>query len=92
MEESKAEGNNVVEFMKSTGFFLYSTAGTITSRKFYYLYTQWCDDNAAKPLSSNSFCTYLRQEADFYGLRYTKHIDIGEGRQARGFTGILALQ
>jgi putative DNA primase/helicase len=92
MEESKAEGNNIVEFMKSSGFFLYSTAGTITSRKFYYLYTQWCDDNAAKPLSSNSFCTYLRQEADFYGLRYTKHIDIGEGRQARGFTGILALQ
>ena len=92
MEESKAEGNNIVEFMKSSGFFLYSTAGTITSRKFYDLYTQWCDDNAAKPLSSNSFCTYLRQEADFYGLRYTKHIDIGEGRQARGFTGILALQ
>jgi putative DNA primase/helicase len=91
MEESKAEGNNVVEFMKSTGFFLYSTAGTITSRKFYDLYTQWCDDNATKPISSNSFSAFLRQEADYYGLGYTKHIDIGEGRQARGFTGVMAI-
>ena len=91
MEESKAEGNNIVEFMKSSGFFLYSTAGTITSRKFYDLYTQWCEDNATKPISSNSFSSFLRQEADYYGLSYTKHIDIGEGRQARGFTGVMAI-
>ena len=92
MEESRAEGNNIVEFMKSSGFFLYSSTGSITSRKFYYLYTQWCDDNATKPLSSHSFCSYLKQEADFYGLQHTKHIAIGEGREARGFIGVMALQ
>ena len=91
MEQSKAEGNNIVEFMKSSGFFLYNTTGTITSRKFYNLYTQWCDDNATKPLSSNSFSAFLRQEADFYGLRYNKNIDIGQGRYARGFNGVMAI-
>ena len=92
MSYATADGNNIVEFMQSTGYFLFSTDGTVTSRKLYHLYQEWCDDNMTKPLSAQTFWTYMRQESGYYGLMPTKHIDIGGGKQARGFIGLRAMR
>lgn len=92
MSNATADGNNIVEFLQSEGYFIFSKDGNITSRKLYHIYLEWCDDNVAKPLAANSFWTFMRQEAQVYGMKPSKHIDIGGGKQARGFIGMLALR
>lgn len=92
MSFATSDGNNIVDFMQSDGYFLRSADGTITSRKLYQLYMDWCDDNMTRPLSSQTFWVHMRQESGYYGLTPSKHIDIGGGKQARGFIGLLAMR
>ena len=69
----------------------YDETGSISSRRLYNLYQEWCGDNALTPLSARSFWTYLCQHASEYRLHYTNTIPIGGGKRARGFQGIRAL-
>ena len=86
------DGNSIMDFMQSSGYFLYSTGAAITSRKLYHLYQEWCDDNMVKPVSSLTFWTQVRQESGYYGIVPTKHIGIGDGKEARGFYGMMAMR
>ena len=90
MQKAISDGNNIVEFMKSTGYFSFDYSGSITSRQFYDIYRTWCDDNAFKPLCDKTFWSYLRENAQAYGISYTNNIAIGNGRCARGFRYIRA--
>ena len=89
---ANSDGNNILDFMQSQGYFLYSEGASITSRKFYHLYQEWCDDNMIKPYSAQTFWTFLRQEAMYFGIMPSKHIHIGEGKDARGFHGIMPIR
>ena len=40
------EGNNILEFMKSEGYFRFKADATVSSRDLYATYQQWCEDNA----------------------------------------------
>ena len=80
--------NNVVDFMRSQGYFRMDPEGKITARRMYELYTLWCDDNALKPLSIRSVSSYLNANADEYGICPTNTIPIHDGKRARGYTGI----
>lgn len=86
------DGNSIMDFMQSSGYFLFSPGNSITSKKLYHLYCEWCDDNMVKPVSSMTFWTQIRQESGYYGLTPTKHISIGDGKEARGFTGMVAIR
>ena len=92
MSTATADNNNIVDFMKSSGYFIFSPTGVITSKKLYRIYTEWCDDNATTPLTAHKFWMYLRQDASAYQLTTTKHIDIGGGKEARGFVGMVAVR
>lgn len=89
--QSMVNSNNILEFMASEGYFRYDETGSISSRRLYNLYQEWCGDNALTPLSARSFWTYLCQHASEYRLHYTNTIPIGGGKRARGFQGIRAL-
>lgn len=82
------QSNNIVSFMKSEGYFIFSTDGTVTSRSLYKTYVDWCEDNMMTPLSASVFWNYFKQEASFYHLKPSNHIPIGNGKQARGFIGM----
>lgn len=49
MEAAIAEGNNLVEFMKSEGYFLFQADSEVSSRDFYTVYLRWCMDKCSKP-------------------------------------------
>ena len=87
-----AEGNNLVEFMKSEGYFLFQADSEVSSRDFYAVYLQWCMDNALSPLAQKTVINYLKQNSRQYKLEYTNKISIGDGRLARGFWGIQLLK
>lgn len=85
------DSNNIVEFLSSTGYFLLDPEGQTSSKLLYEVYAEWCSDNACKPLSSRTFWTYLASNGHRYGLRQSKHIPIGHGKESRGFVGIRIL-
>lgn len=92
MEAAIAEGNNLVEFMKSEGYFRFQADSEVSSRDFYTVYLQWCMDNALSPLAQKTVINYLKQNSRQYNLEYTNKISIGDGRFARGFWGIRLLK
>ena len=88
LSDAMADGNNILEFLNSEGYFLRDPQGTITSRQLYRLYQDWCQDNALVPLRDRAFWNTLRQQASLYGLEYLRSIPIGDGKYARGFRGM----
>ena len=92
MEAAVADGNNIVEFMKSEGYFRLKADSEVSSKAIYDVYQQWCEDNALNPLAQKSLTAYLKQNEKAYNLEYTNKVHIGGGRYARGFLGIELLQ
>lgn len=92
MDAAVADGNNIVEFMKSQGYFQFKADSEVSSKDFYDVYRIWCEDNALNPLVQKTLCSYLKQNESTYNLEYTNKVHIGGGRYARGFLGIEVLQ
>ena len=92
MDAAVADGNNIVEFMKSEGYFQLKADSEVSSKDFYDVYWQWCEDNALNPLAQKTLTNYLKQNESLYNLEYTNKVHIGGGRYARGFLGIELLQ
>lgn len=92
MDAAVADGNNIVEFMKSQGYFQFKADSEVSSKDFYDVYRQWCEDNALNPLAQKTLTNYLKQNESLYNLEYTNKVHIGGGRYARGFLGIEVLQ
>ena len=91
MKAAVADGNNIVEFMQSTGYIVFQPDAASSSKNLYAAYKLWCEDNAYNALSMKSFCNYLTQNAGSYGISHTNNIYIGNGRRSRGFTGLQVL-
>lgn len=92
MEAAVVDGNNLLEFMNSEGYFRFKADSTVSSRDLYDVYRQWCEDNALNPLAQKSLTGFLRQNERKYNLEYTNKVNIGGGRLARGFWGIELIQ
>ena len=88
--ESITEGNNVLSFLKSQGYFTLDPEGMCASKQLYSIYRDWCEDNSFPPLNAKSFFTAFRESGLGLGLIPTNHVSIGNGKEARGFRGIRA--
>lgn len=86
--DAMSEGDNVRDFMRSSGYFHFVPDGRISTRKLYSLYRDWCEDNVLVPLAAKTFTAHLTQNQAQYRIRYSYHIDGGNGRHVRGFEGI----
>jgi len=81
------EGNNVVDFLKSLGYFRFDPQGEISSRQLYNRYQDWCSDNMLTALSASSFTASLNQNGSQYAITYTNKVRLGD-KYVRGFRGI----
>lgn len=88
MARAVEEGNNILSFLKSEGYFRFDPEGKTTSRALYNVYRDWCADNMYNPLGQQSFLSFLRQNSREYRLAYSNNIPGGNGRCVRGFQGI----
>ena len=88
MRQAVADGNNVVEFMQSEGYFRFEPGATATSKALYSVYKDWCEDNSYTPLSAKSFLSHIKQNMSLYKLLHSNKIPIGNGKTARGYIGI----
>lgn len=88
LRDAISEGNNLIDFMKSEGYFRFKADGEITSKEFYNLYRAWCEDNITTPHSARSFSNYLRANELKYNLKGTNNIYLPNGKRVRGFLGV----
>ena len=88
MRAAVADGNNAIEFMRSSGYITFEPNAAASSRDLYAAYKLWCEDNAYNALSMKSFCNFLGQNAGAYHIEPTNNIYIGNGKRSRGFTGL----
>ena len=84
----KRSSNNVIDFMESEGYFRFKADYSISSKEFYDIYKQWCEDNACHSVSAIRFSAELRQNDRRYNLEATNNIYLPGGRRVRGFVGI----
>ena len=87
-ETAIKEGNNIVDFMESEGYFLFKADAQTTSRDFYAVYELWCSDNSEKPMAPKSFSNFLAQHEREYNLEHNNKVRNREGRRVWGFWGI----
>ena len=83
-----ADGNNLVDFMASEGYFHFKADSEVSSRDFYAVYTTWCEDNALHALAQKAFSSFLKNNERTYNLEYSNKVTNREGKQVRGFMGI----
>ena len=88
MTKAISEGNNILEFLGSTGYLTFDYNAKTSSKRLYECYQRWCSDNAMRPLSDRTFWSYLREHAMELELDYINYVPIGNGKLARGFRGI----
>lgn len=91
METAVKEGNNIIEFMESSGYFMFRADAEVTSKDLYGIYSLWCDDNAYKPVAAKSFGNYLTQHEREYHLEHTNTVRNAAGKRVWGFIGIKPL-
>ena len=91
VEAAMREGNNILGFMESEGYFLFKADEWITSKDFYTLYTIWCDDNSEKPLSPRTFSNFLCANEQKYNLEHNNKGFNVQGRRVWGFLGVRSL-
>ena len=87
-ENAIRDGNNIVEFLESEGYFQFKADAQISSKDFYAIYEEWCHDNAEKPLVAKSFSSYLIQHQKEYNLEYNNKIVNRSKRRVWGFWGV----
>ena len=68
--------------------FVSRRTNSISSKEFYDIYKQWCEDNACHSVSAIRFSAELRQNDRRYNLEATNNIYLPGGRRVRGFVGI----
>lgn len=83
------DNNNIVEFLSSNGYIAFDPQGTATSKDLHKIYSDWCYDNAIKPvISAITFFKYLNENADALKISPTKNLKGDYGKTVRGFKGI----
>ena len=91
VEAAMREGNNILGFMESEGYFLFKADEWTTSKDFYTLYTIWCDDNSEKPMSPRTFSNFLCANEQKYNLEHNNKGFNAQGRRVWGFLGVRSL-
>lgn len=90
LEQAKRDSCNIFAFMESDGYFKRDPQGNITSKDFYALYVDWCEDNNEKPRTDNSFKQHVNTHAKALRVERSENIRTPDGRRVRGYKGIVS--
>ena len=70
LKEAMAQGNNILGFLKSEGYFEIRQGAKCKSTDFYKVYERWCLDNLEKPLAASTFIHHLKDNQKSLGIVY----------------------
>ena len=70
LKEAMEQGNNILGFLKSEGYFEIRQGAKCKSTDFYKVYERWCMDNLEKPLAASTFIHHLKDNQKSLGIVY----------------------
>ena len=70
LKEAMEQGNNILGFLKSEGYFEIRKGAKCKSTDFYKVYERWCLDNLEKPLAASTFIHHLKDNQKSLGIVY----------------------
>ena len=70
LKEAMEQGNNILGFLKSEGYFEIRQGAKCKSADFYKVYERWCLDNLEKPLAASTFIHHLKDNQKSLGIVY----------------------
>lgn len=70
LKEAMEQGNNILGFLKSEGYFEIRQGAKCKSTDFYKVYERWCLDNLEKPLAASAFIHHLKDNQKSLGIVY----------------------
>ena len=70
LKEAMEQGNNILGFLKSEGYFEIRQGAKCKSTDFYKVYKRWCLDNLEKPLAASTFIHHLKDNQKSLGIVY----------------------
>ena len=70
LKEAMEQGNNILGFLKSEGYFEIRQGAKCKSTDFYKVYERWCLDNLEKPLAASTFIHHLKDNQKSLGIVY----------------------
>ena len=88
LETIRFTGNNILEFLSSSGYIRFKADGEVSSKALYEAYRQWCTDNTCHALAASRLSSELAQNEGKYNVEATNNIHLPDGRRVRGFLGI----
>lgn len=92
IEDMKEDNCSIVGFLADKQFVCYGSELECSTADLYYGYCQWCRLNSVTFIRRESFNTWMKQNADRYGLIYERYVtSIGSSKKARGYRGITCL-
>ncbi|MGN1108547.1 MAG: phage/plasmid primase, P4 family [Oscillospiraceae bacterium] len=92
IEEMKEDNCSIVGFLADKQFVRYGSELECSTADLYYGYCQWCRLNSVTFIRRESFNTWMKQNADKYGLVYERYVaSVGSSKKARGYRGITCL-
>ena len=68
LKEAMEQGNNILGFLKSEGYFEIRQGAKCKSTDFYKVYERWCLDNLEKPLAASTFIHHLKDNQKSLGM------------------------
>lgn len=87
LRETYVEGNNMEEFLRDTTRLTYGAEEQITSRRLCLIYRKWCEDNGLRASGDQYFLTWVKENADRFGICFKKNI-MEDSFYYRGFVGV----
>ena len=88
LEDTKREGDNILEFLDSEGYIHFQEDMEISAKELYEIYVDWCQDNCEKARAQNSFSKAFKTYAEKRGLEYKKNMKLSDGKRGRGYRGL----
>ncbi len=88
LEDTKREGDNILEFLDSEGYIHFQEDMEISAKDLYEIYIDWCMDNCEKARAQNSFSKAFKVYAEKRGLEYQKNLKLSNGKRCRGYKGL----
>lgn len=70
LKQAMEQGNNVLGFLKSEGYFEIKAGYKCKSTDLYEVYERWCRDNLEKPLAAATFIHHLKDNQKALGIIY----------------------
>lgn len=70
LKEAMAQGNNILSFLQSEGYFEVKPGTKCKSLDFYGAYESWCKENLEKPMASSTFLHHLKINQKAIGIIY----------------------